>query len=61
MQVYTVLKRTPFEGDELVAVYETHEEAVACAHGMNDNYGHAVIVACTLGKPVDMFANAHCA
>jgi hypothetical protein len=55
MQVYSVLRHVDYEGQDLLGVFDSREQAVEFARGRIDRWSQVGIVESELGQPVDFY------
>jgi hypothetical protein len=55
MQVYSVLRHVDYEGQDLLGVFGSREEALVFAQARVDQWGSMGIVASELGQSVDFY------
>lgn len=56
MRVYSVLLSVDYEGEDLLGVFASREEAVAFARAQEQMYGSYGVVESELGQPIDFYA-----
>ena len=53
MQVYSVLRHVQYEGEDLLGVFGSREDALVFARGQLSEYHDVGIVESELGQPID--------
>jgi hypothetical protein len=55
MKVYSVLRHVQYEGQDLLGVFGSREEALVFAKSKEDRYSEVGVVESELGQPVDFY------
>jgi hypothetical protein len=55
MQVYSVLRHVQYEGQDLLGVFGSREQAVEFARGQRDQWSDVGVVESELGQSVDFY------